>query len=110
MASSAKERVEFRADAPRPENKGAGGNGLLGLPPYLEEGVPGLGLPFKSAGSNCIEGGGLPNSLDPLDGVHDLVGEDGLAEKGLYEESGGGTAGRSSTIDGALECDEMTVG
>jgi len=38
-----------------PENNGAGGSGRLGLPgrppPYLDDGVPGRGLPFKSAGS-----------------------------------------------------------
>ena len=35
------------------ENNGAGGSGRLGLPGllYREDGVPGLGLPFKSDGS-----------------------------------------------------------
>jgi hypothetical protein len=31
-----------------PENNGAGGNGRRGLPPYLELGVPGRGLPLIS--------------------------------------------------------------
>jgi hypothetical protein len=73
VASSAK--VEFRADVVGPEKRGAGGKGLLGLPPYLDEGVPGLGLPLRSAGSNCRFGGGRLNSEDPLEGVQGLVGE-----------------------------------
>lgn len=36
---------------PLTENSGAGGKGLRGLPPYSEDGVPGLGLPLISAGS-----------------------------------------------------------
>ena len=40
------------SDAPLlTEKSGAGGRGLLGLPPYCDEGVPGLGLPLISAGS-----------------------------------------------------------
>jgi hypothetical protein len=109
VASSAK--AEFRAEALGPENRGAGGKGLLGLPPYLDEGVPGLGLPLRSAGSNCKFGGGLLNSEEPLEGVQDLVGEvrpDG--EYGAYEVSGGAIVGVVSTTDGTLECDEITVG
>ncbi len=34
-----------------PENRGAGGKGRFGLPPYFDDGVPGRGLPFISAGS-----------------------------------------------------------
>ena len=66
VASSA--NIELRADpAPGPENRGAGGSGRRGLPPYLDDGVPGLGLPLRSAGSNCrFVGGGLLNSADPL--------------------------------------------
>lgn len=46
-----------------PEKSGAGGSGRLGLPgrppPYLDDGVPGRGLPFKSAGSyETLEAGG----------------------------------------------------
>lgn len=33
------------------ENRGAGGKGLRGLPPYCVDGVPGLGLPLRSARS-----------------------------------------------------------
>ena len=62
-------------DAPGPEKRGAGGNGRRGLPPYLDEGVPGLGLPLMSGGSNCMfVGGGLVNSFDPLVS-QDLVGD-----------------------------------
>jgi len=42
------------------ENSGAGGNGRLGLPPYRVLGVPGRGLPLRSARSYCeleTEGG-----------------------------------------------------
>lgn len=74
MASSAK--TELRADAPGPEKSGAGGSGRLGLPPYREEGVPGLGLPFRSGGSYCrLVGGGLPNSEALPEGVHGRVGD-----------------------------------
>ena len=58
VASSAK--IEFLAEAPGPEKSGAGGNGRLGLPPYLEDGVPGLEPPLISDGSKLIfAGGGL---------------------------------------------------
>ena len=72
VASSAK--TEFLDALPEPENRGAGGRGRLGLPPYLDEGVPGLGLPLISAGSYAkFAGGGLLNS--PLCLVsQDLVG------------------------------------
>ena len=43
--------LERRPEAWGPENKGAGGSGLVGLPPYFEEGVPGRGLPLMSTGS-----------------------------------------------------------
>ena len=33
------------------ENRGAGGKGRFGLPPYFDDGVPGRGLPLISAGS-----------------------------------------------------------
>jgi hypothetical protein len=39
------------AAPPLSENSGAGGRGLLGLPPYCEDGVPGRGLPLMSGGS-----------------------------------------------------------
>lgn len=60
-------------------NNGAGGSGRLGLPPYRELGVPGLGLPFKSARSYCgldTEAGGLVQSW-LRDGDHGRSGEPG---------------------------------
>lgn len=59
-----------------PEKSGAGGNGRRGLPPYLEDGVPGRGLPLMSAGSyGMLEGGGRESSEEARDGDHDLVGD-----------------------------------
>lgn len=59
------------------ENRGAGGSGLRGLPPYCEEGVPGLGLPFKSALSYCgAFVGARLQSTEFLDGVLGRTGED----------------------------------
>ena len=109
MASSAK--VEFRAAAPGPENNGAGGNGRLGLPPYRLEGVPGLGAPLSSGGSKLTtDGGGLLKSTDPRVS-HDRVGDDRpVGEYELYEDSGAPIDGALSIIEGALECDDMTVG
>jgi hypothetical protein len=109
VASSAK--VEFLADAPGPENNGAGGNGLRGLPPYLELGVPGLDLPSISLGSNCTFGGGRVNSLEPLVGLQDRVGEIlPLLAYGMYEPSDGFSGGAVSMIEGARECEEDTDG
>lgn len=110
VASSAK--VELRADAPGPENSGAGGSGRLGLPPYLEEGVPGLGLPLRSTGSKLrFAGGGLLNSEEPLEGGQEFVGDRRpLGEYVVYDSSGGGSIGAVSIIDGALECEEVTDG
>lgn len=66
------------------ENKGAGGRGLLGLPPYSEEGVPGLGLPLISAGSYCgAFGGGRTHSTEDLEGVLGRTGEDERLRPGL---------------------------
>ena len=62
------------------ENKGAGGSGLLGLPPYCEDGVPGLGLPLISAGSyETVDGGGRDQSTEPPLGVNGLNGDRGCA-------------------------------
>lgn len=45
------------------EKSGAGGSGRRGLPPYLEDGVPGRGLPSRSEGSYVpLTGGGLERS------------------------------------------------
>lgn len=59
------------------ENSGAGGSGLRGLPPYCDEGVPGLGLPFRSAGSywGAIEGARVQSIEPPRDGVLGRTGE-----------------------------------
>jgi hypothetical protein len=73
VASSAKECVEPCAPA---ENSGAGGRGRLGLPPYVDAGVPGLGLPLMSAGSyRLLMGGGRPYSDEVRDGVQGRVGD-----------------------------------
>ena len=110
VASSAK--TEFRAEAPGPENRGAGGRGLRGLPPYREDGVPGLGLPLISAGSNWrLAGSGLLNSEDPFEGVQGRVGDTRpVGEYGIYEESGGGIVGAVSMMDGAREWEDITDG
>lgn len=61
--------------------RGAGGRGLRGLPPYLEDGVPGLGLPLMSAGSyGTLGGGGLDQSEDPLVGVSGRIGDERSGE------------------------------
>lgn len=109
MASSA--NVECLEVAPGPEKSGAGGKGRRGLPPYLLEGVPGLGSPLISAGSNCaLGGGGLLYSAEPLV-VQDLAGDvRPFGEYAVYGLSGGGIVGAVSIIDGARECEDMTVG
>ena len=59
-------------------NNGCGGRGRLGLPPYADDGVPGLGLPLICSGSYAtLEAGGRGHELvvDPLEGVHGRVGE-----------------------------------
>lgn len=96
-----------------PENSGAGGSGRLGLPPYWLEGVPGLGEPLRSAGSNWrFTGGGLPKSTEARDGDHERVGEmRPLCEYGTYDVSGT-SGGAESMMDGAreCECDDRTLG
>lgn len=80
--------VRSLLDSPRetglpPANRGAGGSGRFGLwlPPYREDGVPGLGLPWICSGSKeTLEAGGLGHSLPTAevptaDGVHGLEGE-----------------------------------
>jgi hypothetical protein len=95
VASGAKSvnAAEFRALAPSPENRGAGGRvrgrGLLGLSLYLDSGDLGLGAPLISAGSNLANGGGRPRSDEPRDGVQGRVGEiRPVGEYGLYDASG----------------------
>lgn len=64
-------------DTGRPAaNRGAGGSGRFGLPPYLDDGVPGRGLPLISAGSyETVDAGGLGQSVEALDGVQDRDGD-----------------------------------
>lgn len=58
-------------------NSGAGGNGLRGLPPYAEDGVPGRGLPFRSAGSyEATDGVGRGHSVGPREGVEGRTGDE----------------------------------
>lgn len=73
------------------EKRGAGGRGRRGLPPYLEEGVPGRGLPLRSEGSyERLVAGGRVYSDEREEGVQGLVGEPSRARlaKGTYVESG----------------------
>lgn len=93
------------------EKSGAGGSGRRGLPPYWDEGVPGLGLPLRSEGSYATDGGGRPYSDSRDDGVHGLPGElPSRPANGTYVESGGGMFGASSMKDPVLECADMTLG
>lgn len=49
-----------------PAKSGAGGSGRFGEPPYCDDGVPGRGPPFMSAGSyGTLVAGGRAYSLDP---------------------------------------------
>lgn len=74
--------LDERLVACGPEKRGAGGSGRLGLP-YLEEGVPGLGLPLMSAGSyGMFDGGGREDSDEVRDNVYDDRGGEALA--GMY--------------------------
>jgi len=85
--------------------RGAGGSGRFGLPPYIEEGVPGRGTPLRSAGSyGTNDGGGLGRSAPTCDGVHGLVGEiERVGDRGgIYAGgsfSGGGITGMSLSIE-----------
>ena len=48
----------------------------MGLPPYREDGVPGLGLPLMCSGSyDTFDAAGRGQSLDPREGVHGRMGE-----------------------------------
>lgn len=104
MASSAKPSECLEG----PEKRGCGGRGRLGLPPYLDEGVPGRGEPLMSDGSYWLEGGGRAYPL--LDNREGLQARElpklSLRWNGTYVESGGGMAG-PSIMD---ECDDTTEG
>lgn len=61
--------------------RGAGGSGRRGLPPYLEDGVPGRGLPLMSAGSyGTLGGGGRDQSDEPRVGVSGRIVEERSGE------------------------------
>lgn len=83
ILASVRSPFDSRETGLPPAKSGAGGRGRfgLGLPPYLDDGVPGLGLPCMCSGSNeTLEAGGrghsLPTAELPItDGVHGLVGE-----------------------------------
>lgn len=71
-------------------NSGCGGRGRLGEPPYCDDGVPGLGLPLMSAGSNgTLLGGGLLYSVETLEGMKDIVGDSESRDDGLWEGPSG---------------------
>lgn len=90
------------------EKRGAGGSGRRGLPPYSEEGVPGLGLPLISAGSySGAFGGGLVQSTEPLEGVLGRTGEDVRLRGGIEY---GGIEGALPRLDGGLFADMSTDG
>jgi hypothetical protein len=70
--------------APGPAKRGAGGSGRRGLPPYLEEGVPGRGLPLRLAGSyEAFVGEGRPESVEPREGEYDRADGARLGEYGM---------------------------
>jgi hypothetical protein len=94
-----------------PANNGAGGSGLRGLPPYLDEGVPGRGLPFRSAGSyETLAGGGRVQSDGSLNGDAGLVGDPRSGETCLVAV-GGGIEGVGPRLEPGLEtCGLEAVG
>lgn len=90
------------------ENRGAGGSGLLGLPPYCDDGVPGLGLPLMSAGSYWgAFGGGLDQSIECLEGVLGRTGEDERLRGGIEY---GGIEGVLPRLETGLLGDMSTEG
>jgi hypothetical protein len=69
---------------PPAAKSGAGGKGLRGLPPYAEDGVPGRGLPFRSAGSyEATDGVGRDQSADACEGVEGRAGDDRSGDRSL---------------------------
>jgi hypothetical protein len=98
--------------APGPENNGAGGKGRLGLPPYLELGVPGLGLPFRSARSYCepaTEGGagGLARAGDQ--GLRGDAGRDEYCGTSTAETAGGGIDGTFPRLEAGRDGDSPAL-
>ena len=95
---------------PEAEKSGAGGRGRRGLPPYVEAGVPGRGLPLRSAGSYRELSGGGREYSDAADGVQGLLGELSMpVSYDTYEwvgSEGGGMLG-GSRIE---ECRESIEG
>jgi hypothetical protein len=85
-----------------PANRGAGGKGLLGLPPYCDDGVPGRGLPLISAGSyETVEAGGLFQSDRTRVGV---AGRDPRSGDIFRETAiGGGITGVCPKLELVLE-------
>lgn len=92
-------------------NNGAGGNGRLGLPPYLVLGVPGRGLPLISARSYCVlvtdaVAFGRTQSVERA-GLHGRRGDPGRDEySGLSTADavvGGGNTGTRRRLDGGRE-------
>ena len=91
-------------------NNGAGGNGRRGLPPYLELGVPGRGLPLRSARSYCelkTDGGlgALAHSPTWL-GDQGRVGEPGRDEysgTSTTDVAGGGMFGAFRMLEAGRE-------
>lgn len=91
-------------------NNGAGGNGRLGLPPYLVLGVPGRGLPLISARSYCvlvIDGAavGRTQSVERA-GLHGRKGDPGRDEySGLStaDAAGGGNTGTRRRLEGGRD-------
>lgn len=89
--------VSIDPDLAEGANRGAGGSGRRGLPPYCDDGVPGLGLPLMSAGSyDMFDGGGLDQSTELPRGVDGLMGEPLVA-------AGGGIEGARPRLDPGRE-------
>lgn len=80
----------------------------MGLPLYLEEGVPGRGLPLISAGSyEIFDGGGRDDSDEVRVGEYDLLGEDLL---GIYGRYDGASAAVGRAMFGTLSSTDGDCG
>lgn len=102
--------------APGPANNGAGGKGRLGLPPYLELGVPGRGLPFRSARSYCepvTDGGagGLVQSAARAgdQGLRGEAGRDEYCGTSTAETAGGGIDGTFPRLEAGRDGDSSAL-